>query len=457
MAPPMAEAIFPEISTTRGANSALGDGVKAAPDLGASMYGLAERLFPICRSLTGDGVRQTLAILGEQVPGLNIHEVPSGTRCFDWAVPDEWNISAGFIVRPDGRKIADFAESNLHVVGYSEPVDKEIDLAELQDHLHSLPDDPDAIPYVTSYYNRGWGFCLRHRERQALPEGRYRVVIKSTLAPGSLTYGDLLLPGREPKEILISTYVCHPSMANNEVSGPVVTVQLAKSMTERKDRRYTYRFVFVPETIGSILYISRHLEHLKRHVIAGFNVTCVGDERTYSYLPSRNGHTLADRVAQRVLKQRAPDYKRYSFLARGSDERQYCAPGVDLPVVSVMRSKYADYPEYHTSKDDLSLITPAGLRGSFAVLQDCIDVIERERRYRVTVLCEPQMGRRGLYSALGGRGVSAAVRTRMNILAYCDGEHSLLDIAELLDLPIGELRPFVDELLAHKLIAPVDA
>jgi aminopeptidase-like protein len=453
----MAEAIFPESSTTPGTNSALGCGVRAAPDLGASMYALAERLFPICRSLTGDGVRQTLAILGEQIPGLKIHEVPSGTRCFDWVVPDEWNISAAFIVRPDGRKVADFAESNLHVVGYSEPVDKEIDLAELQDHLHSLPDDPDAIPYVTSYYNRSWGFCLRHRERQKLPQGRYRVVIKSTLAPGSLTYGDLLLPGRESKEILISTYVCHPSMANNEVSGPVVTAQLAKSMTERKDRRYTYRFVFVPETIGSILYISRQLEHLKRHVIAGFNVTCVGDERTYSYLPSRNGNTLADRVAQRVLKQRAPDYKRYSFLARGSDERQYCAPGVDLPVVSVMRSKYAEYPEYHTSKDDLSLITPAGLGGSFDALHDCIDAIESERRYRVTVLCEPQMGRRGLYSALGARGVSAAVRTRMNILAYCDGEHSLLDIADLLDLPIGELRPFVDELLQHNLIAPVDA
>jgi aminopeptidase-like protein len=425
------------------------------PTEGIFMHQVAKRLFPICRSLTGDGVRQTLRILKEHLRELSIHEVPSGTQVFDWTIPDEWNIRDAFVLDPSGKRIIDFAQNNLHVLGYSEPVDQKISLEDLQKHLYSLPELPEAIPYVTSYYNRAWGFCLPHQQRQQLSQGEYRVYIDSTLVPGKLTYADLVLPGDHSQEVLISTYVCHPSMANNELSGPMVSMQLAKWLMESGSHRYTYRFVFIPETIGSITYLSRHLEHLKQNVIAGFNVTCIGDDRTYSYLPSRAGDTLSDRVARHVLKHRWPNYNRYTFLDRGSDERQYCAPGVDLPIASVMRSKYGTYPEYHTSKDDLTLVTPSGLQGGYEALRDCIRAIEVEAYYKNTVVCEPQMGKRGLYSLLGMRTIETAVRMRMDILAYCDGANSLLDIADKLDVPVAEIATFVDELVQHQLITRV--
>jgi aminopeptidase-like protein len=419
------------------------------------MHALARRLFPICRSLTGDGVRETFGILREVLPELRVHEVASGTQAFDWQVPPEWNIRDAFVLGPDGRKVIDFKDHTLHVVSYSEPVDRVMPLAELDAHLHSLPEQPDAIPYRSSYYQRRWGFCLTDRQRRALPEGDYRAVIDSTLAPGHLTYGDMVVPGETQREVLISTYVCHPSMGNNELSGPVVAAHLARLVADMPRRRLTYRFVFIPETIGSILYLSRHIDHLKARVVAGLNVTCVGDDRCWSYLPSRKGGTLADRAVLHVLRHIAPDHERYTFLDRGSDERQYCAPGVDLPVATLMRSKYGTYPEYHTSLDDLTLITPTGLGGSLAALARCVEALEADVAYRATVACEPQMGRRGLYSTLGIVGVSAAVAMRMNILAYCDGENSLLDIAEILGEPIWALQPFVDELVRHGLIAPV--
>jgi aminopeptidase-like protein len=420
--------------------------------LGRSMHGLATELFPICRSITGGGVRQTLGIIKRELPGLQIFEVPSGTPCFDWVIPNEWNIRDAYILDPGGQKIVDFKQSNLHVVGYSVPVEGSFSLKELRAHLYTQPERPDAIPYVTSYYKEHWGFCLPYRQYRALASGTYRVKIDSTLRPGALTYGEILIPGASDREVLLSTYVCHPSLANNELSGPVVTIALAKWLAEQP-RRYSYRIIFIPETIGSIYYLSRHLDHLKRAVDAGFVVTCVGDDRAYSYMPSRLGGTLADRAALHALRHSGHDFTRYSFLDRGSDERQYCSPGVDLPVASLMRSKYATYPEYHSSDDDLSLITPGGLQGGFRMLQRAIESIEANRRYRTTTLCEPGLSQRGLEPATGTNDVAEEVREMMTILAYADGNHDLLHVAEMLNAPVAQLAETAARLQQQNLLA----
>lgn len=418
---------------------------------GRQMYALMQRLWPICRSITGDGARETLKILREQLPELRMVEVPTGTRCFDWVVPKEWNIRAAYILDPLGRKIVDFADTNLHIVNYSVPVDMEIDLEELQLHLHSLPDQPTAVPYVTSYYKESWGFCIAHEVREALIPGRYKIRIDSELKVGSLTYGEMLLPGESDSEILISTYICHPSMANNELSGPCVSAQLAQWLRDRT-RRYSYRIVFVPETVGAICYISRNLEQLKSRTIAGYVVTCVGDERAWSFMPSRHGDRLSDRVARHVLKHVAPDYKEYSFLDRGSDERQYCSPGVDLPVSSVMRSKYATYPEYHTSLDNLNFVTCTGLAEAFAAHQKIIEALESDCVPVCKVLCEPKMSDRGLRPTTGKAGSVNSSREMMNLLAYADGTHTLLQIAEMIDVPVSKLREIAESLVSLDLL-----
>jgi aminopeptidase-like protein len=426
--------------------------------IGNEIHALAKRLWAINRSITGDGVRETLSTIKEILPELVICEVPSGTQVFDWTIPKEWRVKDAYIVTPSGNKICEFKKNNLHLVGYSTPISKKLSLSELQEHLYSLPSQPNAIPYITSYYKERWGFCLTHEERERLESGEYEVFIDSELFDGNLTYGEILIKGSSEKEVFISTYVCHPSMANNELSGPCVTTFLAKKLKEAEQLRYSYRLIFIPETIGSITYLSKNIDHLKSCVIAGFNVSCVGDNREYSYLPSRNGDTLSDSVAKHVLKNLSPTYKSYTWGDRGSDERQYCAPGVDLPIASIMRTKYGKYDEYHTSLDDLiNVVTPEGLDGGFSALWRALEAIEKNYFPKVTVLCEPQLGKRGLYPTLSTKSSGVEVRLMMDLITWSDGTRCLVDIAERCNAPVWELYPIIEKLSDNQLMVLLDA
>lgn len=422
--------------------------------IGKEMYALCDRLFPICRSITGDGVRETLRVLQSVCPAMTLHEVPTGTQVFDWVVPKEWNIRDAWIKNSKGEKILDFAKSNLHVMGYSIPVNQKVTLEELLPLIHTQPDQPDAIPYVTSYYKERYGFCMSQEQKDALQEDIYHIYIDSDLKDGSLTYGEILIPSTEGNkdEIFLSTYVCHPSMANNELSGPAVTIYLAKWLWEKKHRRYNYRIIFIPETIGAITYLSQHLPEMKKNIRAGFNISCVGDDRTYSYVASRYGNTLADKVAKNVLSFHYPEYKQYSFLQRGSDERQYNAPGIDLPVCAVCRSKYVEYPEYHTSKDNMGLISPTGLQGAYEVYRDMIEALEYNHKYQIQCLGEPQLGKRGLYPTVSQKGQHDLVATLTDFIAYADGTNDLIDISNMIGVPTKDVIPIVRQLLKTDLL-----
>ena len=421
--------------------------------IGNEIHNFAKQLWPINRSITGEGVRATLNKISQQLPDLEIKSVPSGTEVFDWKVPKEWQAEEAYIVTPSGEKICDFKVNNLHLLGYSISFEGSLSLEKLKEHLYTLPEQPDAIPYITSYYKERWGFCLCQNQFDHLEDGDYYVKIKGKHFDGVLNYGELILPGKSQEEVFISTYICHPSMANNELSGPTVVTFLAKWLSDLSERKYTYRIVFIPETIGSITYLSLNHNEMKRKVISGFNVSCVGDDRAYSYLPSRDGNTLSDDVAKHVLKHIDPGFKSYTWLDRGSDERQYCAPGIDLPIASIMRTKYGQYPEYHTSLDDLdNVVTPNGLDGGYWSIRKAIEAIERNKQYRVTVLGEPQMGKRGLYPTLSTKKTGEQVRLMMDVISLCDGENTLLQIAETLSTPIWELYETVDKLVEHNLL-----
>ena len=416
------------------------------------MYNLAARLFPICRSITGDGFRKSLDIIRETVSGIKVYEVPTGTLAFDWTVPKEWNCKGGGIYRLNGEKVIDFKDTNLHVLGYSQPVDRVVSREELLEHVYTLPEQPDWIPYVTSYYVERWGFCMSENQKQSLEDDQYRVLVDATLEDGSLTYGEMIIPGETEEEIMLSTYLCHPSMANDELSGPVVQAELAKYIQSLPRRRYTYRLVFIPETIGSLVYCSRNLDVLQRNVKAGFVLCCIGDTRTYSYIASKYEDTLADRVMQNVLKFHYPDYIKYSYLKRGSDERQYCSVGINLPVCGFCRSKHQEYPEYHTSADDMNFISPEGLEGSYDVMVKVINALENNHYYHILCKGEPQLGKRGLYPTISQKGTFHSILSLRDFIAYADGRNDLIDISNIINVPIDLLLPMKDKLMENGLL-----
>jgi aminopeptidase-like protein len=425
-----------------------GVAVERADDanVGASMHALMAQLFPICRSITGAGVRETLRIVGQLIR-LQSYEVPSGTPVFDWTVPREWNIRDAYIKNARGERVVDFQRSNLHVVSYSTPVNRRVPLAELQQHLFSLSEHPDWIPYRTSYYNDNWGFCVTQRQRDALTEESYEVCVDSTLEAGHLTYAEHFLPGESEEEVLFSCHVCHPSLCNDNLSGVAVAVALAQRLGQRPRRRYSYRFLFIPGTIGSIVWLARNEDHLAR-IRHGLVVTCIGDAGRFTYKKSRRGDAEIDQAAQHVLRHGEHPFIVQDFSPYGYDERQYCSPGFDLPVGCLMRSPHGSFPQYHTSADDLSFVQPESLRASLECYSELVDVLEANRRYiNLNPKCEPQLGRRGLYG-----GIGAASHRQLNqmallwVLNLSDGRHSLLDIADRAETPFRDIHAAAEAL-----------
>ncbi|MGP4099800.1 DUF4910 domain-containing protein [Nonomuraea sp. KM90] len=418
---------------------------------GAELHALVERLYPLCRSITGDGVRATLEIVGEHVP-LEITEVPTGTEVLDWTVPKEWNIRDAYVKDATGRRVVDFRESNLHVVGYSVPVSGTYSLAELRPRLHTLPEQPDLIPYRTGYYAETWGFCLRQSTLEALDEGPYEVLIDSTLQDGSLTIAEHVVPGRTEEEVVISCHTCHPSLANDNLAGIAVATGLARRLAGQRGRpRFTYRFLFMPGTIGAITWLALNRERVHR-IAHGLTLACAGDPGSLTYKRSRRGDAGIDRAVTHVLKDRPHDV--LPFSPYGYDERQFCSPGFNLPFGSLTRTPYAGYPEYHTSGDNPNFVTPTALADTLETLWQVTRVLEGDRTLlNLSPYGEPQLGRRGLYGSLGGRSDTKQAQMAMLwVLNLSDGEHSLLDIAQRSDMPFAALEDAAQALLAAGLV-----
>jgi aminopeptidase-like protein len=423
----------------------------AANAPGQAMQALIARLYPICRSITGNGVRQTLAILQQQVP-LEIHEVPSGTPVFDWVVPLEWNISDAFVKNGKGARIIDFQAHNLHLVNYSRPFHGKMSLADLRPHLHAEAAHPDWIPYRTSYYQDNWGFCLPWTQLQALPEDEYEVAIDATLAPGSLTYGECFLPGTSEDEVLVSAHICHPSLANDNLSGLAIVTELIRGLMDRP-HRLSYRFILIPGTIGSITWLARNEARLGK-IKAGLVAVNLGDPGMMQYKRSRQGKAGIDRAVEHVLKAQG-DHRIHDFSPYGYDERQFCSPGIDLPVGCLSRTPYGQFPEYHTSADNLDLVRPEALEHSLSTFRAVFALLERDGIFlNLSPKGEPQLGRRGLYAAIGGRSDGQDFQMAMLwVLNLSDGAHSLLDIAERAALPFALIADAAEALVAHDLLA----
>jgi aminopeptidase-like protein len=428
--------------------------IQDSSQIGWEIHQLISQLYPICRSITGNGVRQTLHLLQQFIP-LELHEVPSGTSVFDWTVPKEWNIEDAYVINPQGEKVIDFQKSNLHVLNYSIPIDRQMPLSELKEHLFSLPDRPDWIPYRTSYYQENWGFCLSHHALERLKDGEYQVCINSSLAPGSLTYGEYYIPGTTSDEILFSCHICHPSLCNDNLSGIGLATFLARQL-EAKPHRYSYRFLFVPGTIGSITWLSLNQDRVDR-IKHGLVISGVGDSGHLTYKKSRRGDAEIDRSVAHILKHSGQEYAIEDFSPYGYDERQYCSPGFNLPVGSLTRTPFNSYPEYHTSADNLNFIHPPDLADSLDKYLAVIDVLENNLTYLNTnPHCEPQLGKRGLYGNFGGKKSTKTREMAMLwVLNLADGNYSLLEIADRANLPFSVIQEAAIDLFESGLLSKI--